>query len=82
MGRSGRKCIQGGHRRFRDHRGWYRYRSYRPTFGADDYRVGRENGIPPLTVIDREGNVSPLVDKKGRFIPIDDMDKKFVRENG
>ena len=51
-----------------------------PTFGADDYRVAKENGIPPLTLIDREGNLSPMVDKKGRFIPIDDIDKKFVRE--
>jgi len=49
-----------------------------PTFGADDYRVGKENGIPPLTVIDNNGFTSPLVDKKGRFIRIEDLDKEFV----
>jgi isoleucyl-tRNA synthetase len=52
-----------------------------PTFGADDYRVGIENGIPPLTIIDKNGFVSPLVDKKGRFIRLEDMDSAFVKEN-
>ncbi len=51
-----------------------------PTFGSDDYRVAKENGIPPLTVTDSEGNMSPLVDKRGRFIRLTDLDKKFIRE--
>ena len=51
-----------------------------PTFGADDYRIAKENGVPPLRVIDREGNYQPLVDRKGRFIRIDDMDPAFVGE--
>jgi isoleucyl-tRNA synthetase len=51
-----------------------------PTFGADDYRVGLENGIPPLTVIDKNGFISPLVDKKGRFIPLEDIDPAFLKE--
>ena len=49
-----------------------------PTFGADDYRVAKENDIPALLVTDSEGNQGPLVDKKGRFIPIEDLDKDFV----
>lgn len=52
-----------------------------PTFGADDYRVGRENGIPPLLVKDKDGNEQPLVDKKGRFIRIEDLDESFVSES-
>lgn len=40
-----------------------------PTFGADDFRVSRQYGIPPLTVRDETGNEVPTVDKKGKFIP-------------
>lgn len=52
-----------------------------PTFGADDYRAGKENNIPPLTVLDREGNMQPLVDRKGRFYRIEDLDPGFVDQN-
>ncbi len=51
-----------------------------PTFGADDYRAGLENNIPPLTLLDREGHIIPLVDKKGRFVRIEDLDPGFVKE--
>ena len=40
-----------------------------PTFGADDFRVARQHGVPAMTVIDENGNEVPVVDKKGRFIP-------------
>ena len=40
-----------------------------PTFGSDDFRVSRQNGIPPMTVLDAEGNEVPTVDRKGRFVP-------------
>ena len=39
-----------------------------PTFGADDARVAREAGIPPMLVEDAAGNPVPLVDMRGRFI--------------
>jgi isoleucyl-tRNA synthetase len=39
-----------------------------PTFGADDFRVAKQNGIPALTVMDEAGNEVPTVDKKGKFI--------------
>jgi isoleucyl-tRNA synthetase len=39
-----------------------------PTFGADDFRVARQHGIPPLTVKDEGGNEIPTVDKKGKFV--------------
>ncbi|HTJ48684.1 MAG TPA: class I tRNA ligase family protein, partial [Cyclobacteriaceae bacterium] len=39
-----------------------------PTFGADDFRVAKQNGIPPLTVKDELDNEVPTVDKKGKFI--------------
>lgn len=39
-----------------------------PTFGADDFRVARQYGIPPLTVRDEAGNEVPVVDRKGKFV--------------
>jgi isoleucyl-tRNA synthetase len=39
-----------------------------PTFGADDFRVAKQHGIPPLTVRDEAGNEVPTVDKKGKFV--------------
>lgn len=39
-----------------------------PTFGADDFRISKQYGIPPLTVRDESGNEVPTVDKKGKFI--------------
>lgn len=39
-----------------------------PTFGADDFRVAKQHGIPPLTLRDEEGNEVPTVDKKGKFV--------------
>lgn len=48
------------------------------TFGADDLRVSRQNNIPPLTLIDRDGNIRPMVDMQGRFFRIEDIDPNYV----
>ncbi|MFP5470030.1 MAG: isoleucine--tRNA ligase [Bacteroidia bacterium] len=40
-----------------------------PTFGSDDYRVAKENGIPAMLVKDENGILVPLVDLQGRFRP-------------
>ncbi|WP_404811865.1 isoleucine--tRNA ligase [Capnocytophaga canimorsus] len=39
-----------------------------PTFGADDARVAKENGIPPMLIEDENDNLVPLVDLQGRFV--------------
>ncbi|MDZ4716559.1 MAG: isoleucine--tRNA ligase [Cytophagales bacterium] len=39
-----------------------------PTFGADDFRVAKQYGIPPLTLRDAAGHEVPTVDKKGKFV--------------
>lgn len=39
-----------------------------PTFGADDARVAKEAGVPPMLVKDENDNLVPLVDLQGRFI--------------
>ncbi|MCB0572147.1 MAG: class I tRNA ligase family protein, partial [Phaeodactylibacter sp.] len=54
-----------------------------PTFGADDFKVARENGIPPLTIQDSLGNPMPLVDKQGRFVKeVTDFAGRYVKDYG
>ncbi|GAB4251519.1 MAG: isoleucine--tRNA ligase [Vicingaceae bacterium] len=40
-----------------------------PTFGADDARVAKEAGVPPMLVMDENDNPVPLVDLQGKFRP-------------
>ena len=50
------------------------------TFGADDLRVSKAAGVPPLHLIDRDGKLRPMVDLTGRFYRIEDLDPAFVAE--
>ncbi len=51
-----------------------------PTFGADDARVAKDAGVPPLTVLDHNGEEVPLVDLDGRFVAeMGDMAGKYVK---
>ena len=52
-----------------------------PTFGADDAKVGKDNDVPGLTLIDKDGNVRPMVDMTGKFFNIEDIDPEFVKNN-
>lgn len=40
-----------------------------PTFGADDARVAAAAGVPPMLVLNADGDAVPLVDLRGKFIP-------------
>lgn len=40
-----------------------------PTFGADDARVARDAGIPPMLIADAQGQPVPIVDLQGRYQP-------------
>ena len=51
-----------------------------PTFGADDDKVAKATGVPPLMVVDRNGERQAQVDRKGRFYRIEDMDPEYVAE--
>ncbi len=51
-----------------------------PTFGADDYRVAKQYGVPPLVIIDKQGFEQPMVDRTGRFYPLEMMDEQFVKQ--
>ena len=52
-----------------------------PTFGADDARVAKKAGIGDLLLFDRDGKQLPMVDKRGRFAPIEDLDPEWVKAN-
>jgi isoleucyl-tRNA synthetase len=53
-----------------------------PTFGADDAKVAKEATpeVPPMLVLDENGNPVPLVDLQGRFIKgLGDYSGKYVK---
>ena len=50
-----------------------------PTFGADDARVAKKAGIGSLLMFDRDGRQMPMVDRQGRFCPIENLDPEFVK---
>lgn len=52
-----------------------------PTFGADDDRVAKQNGVPPMLLIDKDGNRQPMVDRAGKFFRIEDLSADFVASN-
>ena len=51
-----------------------------PTFGADDARVAKQLGISPMVVRTATGAEEPLVDKKGRFYLLEELDAEFVKQ--
>jgi isoleucyl-tRNA synthetase len=52
-----------------------------PTFGADDDRVAKQNGVPPMLLIDKDGNRQPMVDRTGKFFKLEDLSGDFVASN-
>ncbi len=53
-----------------------------PTFGADDARVAKEAKpeVPPMLVLDANGNPVPLVDLQGKFIQgLGNLSGKYVK---
>jgi isoleucyl-tRNA synthetase len=52
-----------------------------PTFGADDAKVAKNFNIPPLQLIDNQGNLRPAVDLQGRFYRMEDLDPIYVKKN-
>ncbi len=51
-----------------------------PTFGADDYRIAKEYGVPPLMMKRKDGTLGPMVDKRGYLIPIADLDESYTSQ--
>ncbi|MDI9881696.1 isoleucine--tRNA ligase [Flectobacillus longus] len=52
-----------------------------PTFGADDFRVAQQNGVPAIMVKDESGKEVPIVNRQGRFVAeITDFANEPVKE--
>jgi isoleucyl-tRNA synthetase len=50
-------------------------------YGADDFRVAKENGVPSVMVLDENGNEIPLVNKQGKFVDeVTDFAGRYVKE--
>ena len=52
-----------------------------PTFGADDAKVAKDAGIPPLQLVDKFGNLRPSVDLTGKFYLLEDLDADYVKSH-
>ncbi|HTO34938.1 MAG TPA: isoleucine--tRNA ligase [Flavobacterium sp.] len=53
-----------------------------PTFGADDAKVAKEATpeVPPMLVLDKDGNAVPLVNLQGKFIDgLGELSGKYVK---
>lgn len=52
-----------------------------PTFGADDFRVAKTQGIAPMMIRDGEEKEAPLVNRQGRFVAeVTDFANEYVKE--
>jgi isoleucyl-tRNA synthetase len=52
-----------------------------PTFGADDFRVAKDAGVPAVMVKDENGKDVPLVNKQGKFVDeVTDFAGFYVKE--
>jgi len=50
-------------------------------FGADDFRVTQQAGVPSVMVADENGQNVPLVDKQGKFVnEVTDFAGRYVKE--
>ena len=51
-----------------------------PTFGADDARVAKEQGIVGMELKALDDDIAPMVDRKGRFYCIEALAPDYVEE--
>ncbi len=51
------------------------------TFGADDDRASKANGISPMYLVDRAGKIQPMVDRTGKFFLLEELDPEWVKDH-
>ena len=51
-----------------------------PTFGADDAQVAKAAGVPPLQLVNKKGELRPMVDLTGKFYTLEELDEDFVKQ--
>jgi len=52
-----------------------------PTFGSDDDKVAKLNGVPPLMLTDKDDNQRPMVDLTGKYFKLEDLDPDYVKSS-
>jgi len=52
-----------------------------PNFGADDAFVAKKAGVPPIIVVDKNGEEHPVVDLQGKYFRIEDLDQDFIKKH-
>jgi isoleucyl-tRNA synthetase len=52
-----------------------------PNFGADDAQVAKAAGVPAVQLINKNGDIRPMVDLTGKYYMIDELDEEFVKAN-
>src|SRR5574344_823799 len=50
-----------------------------PNFGQDDANVAKAAGVPAIQLINKKGEIRPMVDLTGKFYLIDELDDEFVK---
>lgn len=51
-----------------------------PTFGADDAKVAKAAGVPPLFMINHKGETRPMVDLTGKYYTLEELDETFIEK--
>ena len=51
-----------------------------PNFGADDANVAKKAGVPAIVLINKKGEIRPIVDLQGKYYTIDSLDEEFVNK--
>jgi isoleucyl-tRNA synthetase len=52
-----------------------------PNFGADDAQVAKAAGVPAVQLINKNGDIRPMVDLTGKYYMLDELDEEFVKAN-
>ncbi|MCF0187547.1 MAG: class I tRNA ligase family protein [Bacteroidaceae bacterium] len=49
-----------------------------PTFGADDAKVAKDAQVPGLNMVNKLGEMRPMVDLEGKYFLLDDLSESFI----
>lgn len=52
-----------------------------PNFGQDDANVAKAAGVPAIQLINKKGEIRPMVDLTGKFYLVEELDEEFVQAN-
>ena len=50
-----------------------------PNFGQDDANVAKAAGVPAIQLINKKGEIRPMVDLTGKFYLVEELDEEFVQ---